>query len=302
MRLGVAAALLALVGFAGYRALSPPADAPPPAVPARRTFAVLPFKNLSGQTEVNWLATALSEMLTSELAAGQKLRAIPGEDVARMRVELQVPETDSLAKATLARIHANLGTDLVVSGSYLAAGGRELRLDVRVQEARAGETISTVVETGTRDELLALVSQAGRQVREALGLGGLTAAQAGELRAAQPANPEAARLYAAGLARLRAFDALAARELLQKAVARRPGVPALACRAGGSAVAARATRRRPARKRAWPSSRAQNLPRKDRLLVEARYREIAREWAKAVEIYRVLLRPLPGRLSTTASA
>src|SRR5207248_6555509 len=37
-----------------------------------------------------------------------------------------------------------------------------------------------------------------------------------------PANPDAARLYAEGLAKLQVFDALAARNLLEKAIAADP--------------------------------------------------------------------------------
>jgi tetratricopeptide (TPR) repeat protein len=259
----------------------------PPAAPARRTVAVLPFKNLSGQSDVNWLATAVSEMLASELAAGQKLRAIPGEDVARMRVELQLPATDALARDTLARIHANLGTDLVVSGTYLAAGGPDLRLDVRVQDARAGETVATIVETGTRGELAGLISRTGRQLRHGLGLGELTPTEMGALRASYPVDAETARLYAAGLARLRGFDALAGRDLLEKAVAADPKY-SLAHAALAEALfrlGYEDTAREEARL-AFEGS--DGLPREERLLVEARYREIARDWARAAAIHRTL--------------
>jgi hypothetical protein len=44
----------------------------------------------------------------------------------------------------------------------------------------------------------------------------------GALRASYPVDAETARLYAAGLARLRGFDALAGRDLLEKAVAADP--------------------------------------------------------------------------------
>ena len=40
-------------------------------VTARRAVAVLGFKNLSGRSDEAWLSTALSEMLTTELAAGE---------------------------------------------------------------------------------------------------------------------------------------------------------------------------------------------------------------------------------------
>ena len=53
----------------------------------------------------------------TELTAGEQLRAIPAESVARMKIELALPEMDSLSQDSLVRIRKNLGTDLVVVGS-----------------------------------------------------------------------------------------------------------------------------------------------------------------------------------------
>jgi hypothetical protein len=48
----------------------------------RPSIAVLGFRNLSDRPGDAWLSIALSEWLTTELAAGEKLRAIAGENVA----------------------------------------------------------------------------------------------------------------------------------------------------------------------------------------------------------------------------
>ena len=76
-------------------------------------------------------------MLTTELAAGEHLRTIPGENIARMKSDLELADADSFASDTLARINANLGSDLVVSGSYTMIG-EKIRFDVRMQDASAG--------------------------------------------------------------------------------------------------------------------------------------------------------------------
>src|SRR5579863_2710982 len=62
-------------------------------IKGRRSVAVLGFRNLSGKPDQAWLSTALSEMLTTELAAGESLRTIPGENVARMKIDVALPET-----------------------------------------------------------------------------------------------------------------------------------------------------------------------------------------------------------------
>src|SRR4051794_27187077 len=46
------------------------------AVNVRPTLAVLGFRNLSGDKSQDWLATALAEMLTTELSAGSRVRLV----------------------------------------------------------------------------------------------------------------------------------------------------------------------------------------------------------------------------------
>jgi len=263
---------------------------PPGPIHARRSVAVLGCRNLSGRGDTVWLSTALSEMLTTELAAGEKLRTIAGENVVQMKVNLSLAETDSYSKETLARIRSNLGADLVVVGAYLALGekgGGQIRLDLRVQDAAGGETLAVAEETGTEAKLFELVSEAGERLREKLGVGEMTAAEADTVKASLPTNPEAARLYSEGLAKLRLFDALAARDLLEKAVAADPHY-ALAHSALASAWHALGydTKAQEEAKRAFALSA--NLSRQDRLLIEGVDREMSHEPEKAVEVYRIL--------------
>jgi tetratricopeptide (TPR) repeat protein len=258
----------------------------------RRPVAVLGFRNL-GRPDAAWLSTAVAEMLRTELAAGEKVRTIPGESVARMKVDLALADADSLARDTLARVRSNLGAELVVLGSYLSLGpGGRLRLDVRVQDTSTGEILASAAEEAPEADVFGLVSRAGQRLREALALGEMTAEETGAVRASMPHDPQAARLFAEGLARLRVSDALAARERLEKAVAAEPGhalsrvALARAWRALGYDQKARAEAGR-------ALERAKDLSRDERLRVEAFYRQASGEWDEAVEIQRslVLLHP-----------
>src|SRR5205085_434216 len=102
-------------------------------VQMRKSVAVLGFQNLSGRAEDAWLAAALSEMLSTELSGGEKLRLVSGEDVSNLRVSAPWPSTDSLDRGTSARIGNALNSDVLVLGSYMIVGTAdqsELRLDV----------------------------------------------------------------------------------------------------------------------------------------------------------------------------
>ena len=157
------------------RVLDSGSTAPAPVSPAsltlRKSVAVLGFENASKRDETAWLSTALSEMLATELSAGEKLRIVPGENVARMEHDLSLTETNTLASDTLKRVHNYLGSDLVLVGGYTALGkasGGQIRLDVRLQDATTGETIAAVAEAGSEINLFDLVSRVGADLRHRL--------------------------------------------------------------------------------------------------------------------------------------
>lgn len=56
------------------------------------------------------------------------------------------------------------------------------------------------------------MSRAGAELREKCGVGKITVQQANEMRALTPSDPDAERLYAEGLAKLRSFESLAGRD------------------------------------------------------------------------------------------
>ena len=265
-----------------------------PRISPRRSVAVLGFRNLSGRLDDAWLSTALAEMLTTELAAGEQLRTIPGENVARMKKDLSLPEADGFSGDTLARIRKHLGSDLVVLGTFLESGN-QIRLDFRLQDAVAGETLASFSENGQQSELLDLVSRTGANLRRKLDIGEVTPEQSSSVRASLPTNPEAARLYVQGLEKLRVFEALAARDLLQQAVAADPkhALAHSALSAAWSALGYDAKARDEA-KQAFDLSA--NLSRENRLSVEGRYRSVTRDWAKAIENYRALWNFFPDNL------
>ena len=263
-------------------------------VRVRPAVAVLGFENLSHQQSTDWLSTALTEMLSTELAAGGEVRTIPGELVSRVKLELALPNAQTFSPATLGRLRSSLGTDYVVLGSYLALGdqsGLQVRLDLRLQDAKSGDTLATVAETRPSTELLALVARAGSLLRRAVGAGE-SAADGASARASLPEGAEAARNYAEGLERLRAFDALSARDLLRNAVTAAPGhALSHAALAAASGMLGYDLEARDEARKALDLSAG--LPRDDRLSIEGRYFETTHEWGRAIATYETLRREYP---------
>jgi eukaryotic-like serine/threonine-protein kinase len=267
-------------------------------VTPRRSVAVLGFKNLSERSHEGWISTALADWLTTQLSEGGHLRLIPAENVARMKIELSPLDVGSLSRESLERVGKNLATDLVVVGSYAILNSNsngQVRLDLRLQETRTGSILEAISETGTEAHLFDLVSRAGERLRMALGVQPVSSEEAAEVAGALPSSQNAARLYSEGLEKQRVFDALAARDLFQQAIVAEPGY-ALSHSALATAWAALGydETARSESKRAFELS--SNLPRADRLLVEARYREMSKAWGKAIDIYRALFEFFPDSL------
>jgi DNA-binding winged helix-turn-helix (wHTH) protein/tetratricopeptide (TPR) repeat protein len=265
---------------------------------SRRSVAVLGFRNLSGNPVKAWLSTALAEMVSTELAAGEKLRLISGEDIAHARLDLALTDTGTFSKDTLASMRQHMGSDLVVIGSYTVLSGKSnesIRLDLRVQNASAGETVAEVAATGAESDLFDLVSQAGARLREKLGVEAVSPSDAVSIRASLPDNPDAARLYAEGLAKFRVYDFLVARDLLQQAVAADPKYPFshAALASAWIALGYNAKAKAEAAKAFQLSGR---LRYEERLVVEGRYRSTTLDYAKAIEVYRTLSSLFPDNL------
>jgi tetratricopeptide (TPR) repeat protein/TolB-like protein len=263
----------------------------------RRSIAVLGFKNLSGRPDTAWLSMALSEMLSTEFAAGGKFRTISGESVAQTKINLSLHEDDSFTLKTLNRVYKNLGSDFVVVGSYLDLNdpSHSIRLDLRVQDAALGETIASVAETGHDTSLPELVDRAGANLRERLRIPAISSDESDRVYSSMMSDPEATRLYAEGLSRLRAYDVLGARQWLEKACAADPNnpLPHAALADALSQLGYESAAREESRK---SFDLASDLPRDKTLEIQARHYRITRDLDKAIATYRTLFDFFPDNL------
>lgn len=271
------------------------APAATPVASPRKSVAVLNFHNASRSDQEKWLSTALAGMLSTELSAGEKLRIIPAENIARMERDLSLAGSDTLASDTIKRVRDYLGNDLIVAGSYTALGpasAGQVRLDVRLQDATTGETVASVAEAGSEINLFDLVSRVGADLRNRLGVGAMDSLDAAAAQASYPTSPEVARLYAEGLANLLVYDSREALPLLQKAVALDPKFP-LAHSALARAWQALGYDAKAESEAKLAFELSGNLSREDRLLVEGQYRGMEQNWKLAIQVYSTLVSFFP---------
>jgi tRNA A-37 threonylcarbamoyl transferase component Bud32/TolB-like protein len=279
--IAAAAPVVAVVALAfAVRGPRPPPSAGPL---AKRSVAVLGFKNLSGRAEVAWVSKALAEMLSTELAAGDRLRSVPGENVVRAKGELQLGDEDGYSVDTLGKLRQRLGSDLVLMGSYNVSGPK-LRFDLTVQDTHSGDTVARVAETGVDTDLVDLVARSGARLRDALAVEAPSPSDEQRARASQPASADVAKLYYEGLDRLRNIACAPARDLLERSVAAGPNyalarvalAEALECLGYGAEARDQA-------KRAMELGK--NLGPRIRMATEALYARVIGDWPHAMDLY-----------------
>ena len=267
-------------------------------VSMRRSVAVLGFQSLSGTPNDAWLGTALSEMLSTELATGDKLRLVTAEDIANLRNYSPWAKTDTLDRATTSHIGMALDSDLLVLGSYTTIGKAEhgqIRVDARLQDAKTGEVMSEIAEIGASEDLFGIVSRIGGKLRNRLGVSRSVDSDETMVQATLPANPEAARFYAMGLEKLRGDDFEGARGFFEQAIATEPKFPlahSMLSRADlfdGHYDEAKAEAKK-------GMELATGLSRVQRMGIEASYYQSLGDRGKAADIYRILFNMFPDSL------
>lgn len=291
--IAAAALLLAALGIVGgYQWRKTHATAGEP------TVAVVGFRNDSGNSNYDWLATELSESLTTELGGSKGIHAVPTDEVASVKTELSVGQNQSLEREDLSGVREALGANYLLLGRYaVVQQGSELDMNVLLRDSR-GNTVTDIHEGGGQGEYRKLVADAGSKIREKLGTQRLSDTQAGELQNLYPADPQASQFYFEGLDKLRSFDPMSALSLLKQASERDPNNVSIHWALSDSWTQLKhdpeaATEAQKAADLAGKGS----LPQEYVVLAQGRAAEANKQWDSAIDAYKSLFRLFPEHLS-----
>jgi eukaryotic-like serine/threonine-protein kinase len=252
----------------------------------RSTLAVLDLRNLNGRPDLDWISTAVAEMVTADLTVTGRFRRAPSEDVTRAKKELPFKKGNAPSRRDLTRLAANIPTDLLVTGSY-ALVQDQVRIDATVFDVRKKAIVASASEVGSQGDLLEVVSTLGRSLGEKLQDRTPSEDETKHLQAEFPANVTSQQLYYEALARFRAGDALTASRLFQELVNREPGF-ALGHSALADALSTLGyeTQAVQEAKKAWDLSG--KLGREQALSVEGQYDMLTRDSPRAIRVYGAL--------------
>ncbi len=258
------------------------------------SIAVLPFKNMSGNPDADWMSSGLQMMLSSDLARVPTIRVVPADRLAALMTDLKLGPDSAFDEVALRSVGEFLNVDTVVGGTFVKLGPAS-RIDVSIRRPSTGEDANVKAEAADEAELLKVIAHLAAEVRRSVETEGgrdLVVTMVGE-RGSQ--DPGAIRAYVDGLSRLHEGNNLEAINLLRDATGKDADF-ALAYTYLGEALAnaGRMDEARESLKKAL--ERSGSLSRSDSLYVTAREAMMAGEVKRAIEAFELLTQLLPNNL------
>jgi serine/threonine protein kinase/tetratricopeptide (TPR) repeat protein len=289
-----AAALVVLVGGGIYAARKyvSPTTGPGAAVTPLHSLAILPFHNATSDPKLDWVGSAMADMLSTDVGQSASVRAVSSERVGQVMKDLHItPQTD-LDASTISRIANQSNVDTIVSGSYAQLGDR-IRIDAKIQDLKRGQPINVKEEAVGEKDIFAAVDRLANQIRENLMVSKSLLKELQE-HAFKPSttNVSALREYNHGLEEARAGKNSAAAQSFQAAI-KEDGQFALAYSKLAQAYSdlGQDEDAEPAAQKAVALSAS--LPMQEKYLIQAGYDRIGKDFPKAIEAYQNLIKVSP---------
>jgi tetratricopeptide (TPR) repeat protein/class 3 adenylate cyclase len=276
-----ALAVVAVAGFVLYRQQ--------PQIKRKQHVAVMGFRNITSNSDVEWVAGDLADGIRTQLGDTDKLRVTSAQECATMWKNLGLSRLESFSKSTLSQLKRS-GADWVVVGSYRdlgKSGGSQIHVRVDLQDASEGETILSIDEKGTEAELDSLVARAAARLRVKLGLGELSPEKNRQLEMAQ-APPGIREAYYLGLRKLQEdYDPGQARSYLERTVKLEPAFP-LGHYALAEAWSELGYDQNATNEAKQAVDLSQGLSFEDQQSIKGRYYTMAAKWKEATQAYEQL--------------
>ncbi len=267
-------------------------------------ITILPFKNASGDSSLDYLGTTIAEQLRTEIGQAASLRMVASAQVAQILSDLRLSPDASLDPNTTKRIASHTSSDVVISGQFTTFG-QQITMTANLQDLPSGTTVPVQESAANRTVLVKSIGQLAVALREKLTLAPdvITALAASSYRPSST-SLEALQRYNEGLTRLREGKLLEATKAFLAAIQHdKDFAPAYSRLAQTYAALGMAPE---AEKYARTSMQLSDaLPEVEKLLVRANNARVLKNRVEAVQSYEKLAAMLPSNdevLSDLASA
>ena len=287
---GIAAVLvLALAGFMLRGRLFGP-SAQTPAAPVI-SLAIVPFRNASGDSSLNWLGTTVPEMLRTDMGESAYLRTVPSDRVNQILHDLRVAPDATLDPDTLRRVAEFTSADRVLWGQYIKLG-EQIRIDATLQDLKRQRNFALKTEAANEKDLPKALQQLSESVEKSLALTPETIKEL-QAKSLKPSSQsvQALRYYSEGLQLVRQGKNLEAVKQFEAATKEDPNF-ALAYSKLGVTYAALGYGDKAQEFSRKALDLSEQVSPQEKYLIRAEDARATKDYAKAIESYENLSRIL----------
>jgi tetratricopeptide (TPR) repeat protein len=195
----------------------------PPEDGARRSLAVLPFENLSGDPELDWLRNGLPDMLVTDLSQSPEMEVLGLDRLHPILDEMNAIDGAPLNRDSIEELARRVSIGTVVTGSF-AKAGESIRISARLEDALTGKILlAEKVEAEGDENLFRLVEEITGRIKSKLEVRPAEGELDRDLREVTSASVEAYREYAEGIRLHERFREEEAVAHFQRAIELDPG-------------------------------------------------------------------------------
>ena len=129
------------------------------------SLAVLYFENLSGDENLDWLRTGLTDMLVTDLAQSPNLRVLGTDRLHQILADIGAADEEMTSSSVVEAVATQGRVENVLLGSF-ARAGETIRISARLQVAATGEILSSEIVEGVGEEsIFRLVDELTKRIK-----------------------------------------------------------------------------------------------------------------------------------------
>jgi tetratricopeptide (TPR) repeat protein/predicted Ser/Thr protein kinase len=167
----IAAVIVVVLAVGGYvlrHGILHRANETKPAAPTV-SLAILPFRNASSDSSLDWLGSSLADMLTTDVGQSASLRTVSPNIVHQIFSDLRITPSTTLDPPTVKRVADFSTADRVVWGQY-AKFGDTIRIDATLEDLKNNRTVALKADVPSEKEIPAAVDHLADSIRQTLEL------------------------------------------------------------------------------------------------------------------------------------
>jgi tetratricopeptide (TPR) repeat protein/predicted Ser/Thr protein kinase len=142
---GVALVVVALAAVGALRSRLGRSDDPSRGASGaaqKPSVAVLYFENNTGNQQLDWLRTGLTDMLVTDLSQSPDVEVLPTDRLVQILTDMRRQDDKQISFDTVQEIAKRAGVKQVVLGSYVKAGDT-IRINLKLQDAASGRLVTS---------------------------------------------------------------------------------------------------------------------------------------------------------------